>query len=110
MQSDCSSKQRVVASALAWASAFSVLLHAAPAPPKVLDRVYQIRNLATEEAARGLPVRLRAVVTYYDATAYPADPLSIDLFVQDASGGIFVQSEKPLNIKRGQQIELTGIT
>ncbi|MCU1274863.1 MAG: putative Histidine kinase, partial [Bryobacterales bacterium] len=35
---------------------------------------------------------------------------SIDLFVQDATGGIYVQCEKPLNVRRGQQIELTGVT
>jgi signal transduction histidine kinase/ActR/RegA family two-component response regulator len=68
-----------------------------------LERVSQIRSLSTEQAARGLPVRLRAVVTYYD-------PVSLELFVQDASGGIYVQSEKALSIERGQEIELTGIT
>src|SRR5438309_1377202 len=109
MRSDCSSKQRVVAGALAWTSALSVLLQGAPTPPKILDRVAQIRSLPTEDAARGLPVRLRGVVPYYAPTAYPADPLSMDLFVQDATGGIYVQCEKPLNIKRGQQIELTGV-
>jgi len=34
----------------------------------------------------------------------------MDLFVQDATGGIYVQCERPLNIKQGQQIELLGIT
>src|ERR1700682_325957 len=110
MRPDCSSKRRVVAGALAWASALSVLLQGAPTTAKILDRVAQIRSLSTEDAARGLPVRQRGVVTYYDATAYLADPLSIDLFVQDATGGIYVQCEKPLNINRGQQIELTGVT
>ena len=91
MRSDCSSKQRVVAGILAWATALSIFLQAAPTTPKILDRVAQIRSLSTEDAARGLPVRLRGVVTYYDPMSYPVDPLSMDLFVQDATGGIYVQ-------------------
>ncbi len=81
----------------------SSLLHAAPPAPKVLNRVAQIRSLTAEVAARGLPVRLRAVVTF-------SDPSSRDLFVQDSTGGIYVESETPLNFERGQEIELAGST
>jgi len=87
----------------------AILLHGAPAlaavtaRPKLLDRAAQIRALPPGEAARGLPVKLRAVVTYYD-------PVGPDLFVQDASAGIYVQCGKLLPIRRGQEIELTGVT
>jgi signal transduction histidine kinase len=75
----------------------------AHATPKVLDSAAQIRALPAKEAGRGFPVRLRGVVTYYDSAA-------IDLFVQDATGGIYVACDKPLAVERGQQIEVTGIT
>jgi signal transduction histidine kinase len=75
----------------------------AHATPKVLDSAAQIRALPAKEAGRGFPVRLRGVVTYYD-------PAAIDLFVQDATGGIYVACDTPLAVERGQQIEVTGIT
>jgi signal transduction histidine kinase/ActR/RegA family two-component response regulator len=87
---------RVLLTALVYGS----VAHAAP---KVLDSAAQIRALPAKEAARGLPVRLRGVVTYYD-------PGAIDLFVQDATGGIYVACDKPLAVERGQQVEVTGIT
>ncbi len=49
----------------------------------VLTRVAQIRQLSREEAARGYPVRLQAVVTYCDREAGI-------LFIQDSTAGIFV--------------------
>src|SRR5579863_711056 len=73
--------------------------------PRVLDRIDQIRALSPEEAAKQFPVRLQVVVTYYDP-----NPSEINLFVQDATGGIYVQCEKPLALEQGQQIELTGVT
>ena len=78
-------------------------LYAAPQHPRALDRAVQIRNLSIEEAARGLPVKLRAVVTYND-------PLSGEFFVQDATGGIYVSLDQPVTVTRGQQVEITGIT
>src|SRR5579872_5612969 len=90
-------------STLMWCFVASSIMRASPVHSGALDRISQVRGLSAEEAARGLPVLLRAVVTYYD-------PASLELFVQDASGGIYVRCEKALSIERGQQIELTGIT
>jgi signal transduction histidine kinase/ActR/RegA family two-component response regulator len=74
---------------------------------RVLERAGDIRALSPQEADRGLPVRLRAVVTYYDA-------VQTDLFVQDSSAGIYVELKsavvKPDGLSQGQEIELTGIT
>ena len=103
MQPNCTSRHLFAVSALLLCWFAPCVTHAEPVHSGGLDRVSQIRNLSASQAARGLPVRLRAVVTYYD-------PVSLELFVQDASGGVYVQSEKPLNIQRGQEIELTGIT
>ncbi len=59
-----------------------------------------------EEAKQGHPVRLRAVITYYDAQ----EP---DLFVQDATAGIWVNLEidKPnVPIQTGDLVEVEGVT
>jgi len=76
---------------------------AAPAKTKTIDRVARIRVLSPQEAAQGIPVHVHGVVTY-------SDPAMTDLFIQDSSGGIYVASEKPLNVSRGQLVEVTGIT
>jgi PAS domain S-box-containing protein len=75
-------------------------------PPKprlpLLTRVEQIRRLTPEQAKRGYPVRLRAVVTYFD---------NYEMLVQDSTGGIYVKSEGA-NIKTaaGELVSLEGIT
>ena len=78
-------------------------LRATPAKLKTLDRVKRIRALTPNEAAHGFPVRVRGVVTYYD----PALP---DLFVQDSTGGIYVACQKPVDVRQGQLVEVTGIS
>jgi signal transduction histidine kinase len=61
--------------------------------------------LEPEEAQRGLPVRLRGVVTYYDARLH-------NLFLQDATEGIFtlVAQNMETNIAAGQEIEVEGVS
>jgi signal transduction histidine kinase/CheY-like chemotaxis protein len=76
---------------------------AAPGKQPVLEHAGEIRVLSAAEAARGLPVHLKGVVTYYDEAAP-------DLFVQDASAGIYIACDGPVHIERGQQVEITGAT
>ena len=71
------------------------------AKPRILDRISQIRALSPSEAAQGFPVYVRAVVTHYD----PALP---DLFIQDATGGIYVACQKTVDVKQGDNIEVIG--
>jgi PAS domain S-box-containing protein len=88
-------------SALSAAAAYGKPAGAGAALP-VLTQVSQIRQLTRQEAARGYPVRIRAVVTY----AAPGD-----LFVQDSTAGIWVnvpQSAAPL--ASGQLVELEGVS
>lgn len=72
----------------------------------VLTNARDIRNLSPAEAKRPYPVHLRAVVTF-------VDPGPGELFLQDATAGIFVfeygaVSDAPLHT--GQLVDLTGVT
>jgi PAS domain S-box-containing protein len=70
----------------------------------VLRSCDEVRRLSFEEAARGYPVHIRAVVTYFDANAP-------DLFVQDDSGGLWVRWARNLpEVRPGQLLDLTGKT
>ena len=74
-----------------------------PADLPVLTEAGAIRALSAEEAGRHYPVRLRAVVTY-------ADPAWSMLFVQDGSGGVYVDSQQVADLRAGDLIELEGST
>jgi PAS domain S-box-containing protein len=68
----------------------------------VLTRAEQIRNLTPDQAGLGYPVRLRAVVTYCDLSHG-------DLFVEDATGSIYVDpSELKAVLHSGQYVEVEG--
>jgi len=70
----------------------------------LLTRVEQIRTLKLEDADRGYPVRIRGVVTYFD-------PDTLDFFVQDSTGGIWVDlgNNNP-GIHFGQLVEVEGLS
>jgi hypothetical protein len=63
-----------------------------------------VRSLTPQEARRGYPIHLRAVVTYFD-------PITPDMFVQDATGGIYIgwtpNVSKPAV---GDVLEIDGIS
>src|SRR5579862_9122221 len=80
-----------------------LLCASAATQAKPLEHAAQIRELSAVDAAKGQPVHLRGVVTYYD-------PLAPDLFVQDETAGIYVACDAPARIARGQQVEITGVT
>jgi diguanylate cyclase (GGDEF)-like protein len=69
----------------------------------------QIHGLTSEQAARGYPVRLRVIVTYYDCYLDPAHP---NFFVSDETGAIFViqASNRDLHLHPGEVIEVSGVT
>ncbi len=71
-----------------------------------LRRIAQIRSLPAGEAGRGYPVHVRGVITYADAG-------NANLFVQDSSGGVFVDSTRKqfeAFPEAGQLVEITGFT
>jgi signal transduction histidine kinase/CheY-like chemotaxis protein len=70
-----------------------------------LGTVRQVHGLSVHEALKRYPVRLRGVVTYFD-------PSWGMLFVQDATGGIFMNAfaERGLPFRAGRDIEVAGVT
>jgi two-component system, sensor histidine kinase and response regulator len=70
----------------------------------VLKEARQVRELSSEKAALGYPIQLQAVVTY-------ADFSHGDLFVQDATAGIYVDpAHLALQLRAGQHVEVEGRT
>jgi hypothetical protein len=77
---------------------------AAQSPAKVITSVAGVRSLSAEDAARGLSVKLRGVVTFYDDGLYSR-------FVQDDTAGIYLlESTNTPPLKSGQLVELEGTT
>jgi len=84
-------------------SAFGPLLAKGEDRLPVLTQASQIRKLTAEEARRGYPVHLLAVVTYFD----PGN----DLFVQDSTGGIWVDLRAvQASLQPGQELDLYGVS
>jgi diguanylate cyclase (GGDEF)-like protein len=77
--------------------------------PHMIQTARAVHSLPPEQAAQASPVRLRAVVTYYDPYI---DSRHGALFVHDASGGVFVSvpARPILPIKPGSLVEITGVT
>src|SRR5579862_1825856 len=91
-----------VAALLCGFSGIGVLGQTASGLP-VLTAIKQIRTLAHDEANRGYPVHLKAVVTYDDPRT--------DLFVQDSTGGIWVNAPPTrARSEPGTLLEIEGRT
>ncbi len=72
--------------------------------PSPLTQIIQVRRLTSEAAQRSFPVDLTGVVSF-------ANPKKQLLFVQDATGGIFVYPEaKNWDWRTGQKVRVTGVT
>ena len=70
-----------------------------------LTQVRQIRELKPEDAEKNLPVRIHGVITYYDPPFY-------NLFLQDATAGIFVLMDTNMEstLRAGLEIEVIGVS
>ena len=69
----------------------------------ILTNAAQVHELSSRDAAMGAPVRLRAVVTYFD-------PAWSICFVQDASSGLYIAPLPGTQLSVGQEVEVTGTT
>jgi signal transduction histidine kinase/DNA-binding response OmpR family regulator len=70
-----------------------------------LTTVGQIHGLSAQQAALEYPVHLKGVITYFD-------PVSHTMFLQDATGGIYVAAHSVGNvdIRAGTKVELDGFS
>ena len=70
----------------------------------MLEAAQSIRRLSRTEAGQGYPVAFEAVVTFSDASMNA-------LFVQDASGGIYVTpARRRWHVHPGERVRVKGIT
>jgi signal transduction histidine kinase/ActR/RegA family two-component response regulator len=91
---------------LGWPDSVGQQLQAVQQPLPTLTKIHDVHNLTIEEAVRNYPVRLTAVVTYYDLNADPRHPV---FFASDASGAIFV-SMPALPFQAGDLVEIAGVS
>jgi diguanylate cyclase (GGDEF)-like protein len=101
----------VTSVALVWAS---LAVHAQPPsgskqPARAFTTALGVHNLPPEVAAQAIPVRLHAVVTYYDPYI---DSRHGAIFVLDASGAVFVSvAARPiLPLRAGTRVDIVGVT
>ena len=94
----------------AWLLAFYFVVLAGPTlavaqpRPELLTNAISVISLPAERAARSLPVRVTGVVT-------AADPsMKGRFFVQDSSGGVFVDNANGRRPEPGELVEVSGIT
>jgi PAS domain S-box-containing protein len=93
-----------IPSILAGISSAQAEEYALSSSPSVIKEARQVRELSSEKAKLGYLVQLHAVVTYVDAN-------NGDLFVQDATAGIYVNSAGlTLNLRAGESVEVIGKT
>ena len=70
----------------------------------------EAHGLSSQEAARGYPIHLRAVVTFFDANLGTTRPGL--LFVHDATGAIFVRCapDSSLSLHAGSLVDVRGVS
>jgi diguanylate cyclase (GGDEF)-like protein len=89
----------------AFLSLFPLLLWPlyASSQQAALTTAAQVHDLPADLAAKHLPVHLIATVTYYE-------PSESTLFIADASGAVYVKTNHPYPIHRGDLIKIDGTT
>jgi len=75
-----------------------------PASLPLLTTAAQVRGLSRDEARRGYPIRLRAVVTFND-------PDMRLLFVQDGTAGIYAEAWRHIHrLRPGDRVQVEGLS
>jgi PAS domain S-box-containing protein len=75
-----------------------------PSHLPTLTTAEQVRELTADQANRGYPVRLRAVITFIDFAVG-------DFFAQDSTAGIYVnETNRSLRFQPGDFLEINGVT
>jgi signal transduction histidine kinase len=69
-----------------------------------LTNAADVLTLSDDQASLGIPVSLKAIVTVAEAN------WNGRFFVQDSSGGVFVENKTPQRVKVGDVLKISGIT
>ncbi len=72
-------------------------------PTGILTTAAEVRNLTVAQAERHYPVKLRAVVTFYDDALFSR-------FIQDGTAGIYLNETNVPALSPGQLVEVEGFT
>ena len=87
--------------------ALALILALAPvaeaAEPSVLTTLHAIHSLSKADSQKGLPVAFEATVTYYTRSG-------VDLFVQDGSEAIYVETKPLQDLALGDRVLVRGKT
>lgn len=98
--------RRVVVSGAVWSLVMAgPEVARAQAPRAPLTDTRAVRALSPDAANELRPVRLRAVVTYHHGF-----PGWVPLFVQDATGGIYIEVRQALPLAAGDEVEVDGFS
>ncbi len=73
------------------------------AEPVLLTSARQVHDLPAEKAEEALPIHLTATVTYYQ-------PQEENMFVADATGGVYVYTTQAYPLHPGDLVDLEGVT
>lgn len=92
---------RTLTLAVAMGVVFSATAHGTG--PGAVTTLHGIRALTAAQARSGVPVAFEATVTYYDKT-------NVDLFVQDGSDAIYVETEMNEDLVTGDRVLVRGKT
>jgi diguanylate cyclase (GGDEF)-like protein len=95
---------------LAGPKAKSDSAQSSPAQLRTITTAREAHELSTREAARGYPIHLRAVITYFEPTI--VNHGWVAMFVHDSTGCIFVfvKSGSVAPIPSGTLIDLRGVS
>ena len=83
--------------------ATTLLPWCASAAPPALTTVAAVRAVSYEQAAKGLPVDVHGIVTYFDHAL-------LNMYVQDATGSIYVRANHDYPVVEGSRVEIRGKT
>lgn len=106
LHSTCSSKTglwRALYLVVAIAAVLVPCTWAAEPAPATLTSIRAIHQLTRAQAGGGVPVAFEGTVTYYN-------PSDVDLFVQDGSEAIYVQTQQNEDLTPGDRIPVRGRT
>jgi PAS domain S-box-containing protein len=76
-----------------------------------LTHIREIRQLTLDQARAGYPVHVRGVVTFYDPQGFRPGGSDPDLFVQDSTAGIWIDTKgMRLSLRLRQLVEIEGVS